>query len=36
MLYAYSKTERSDLTPRQIAQLAKVVKEESGNESEHV
>jgi hypothetical protein len=32
LLYAYSKNVTADLTPKQIAQLAKVVKEEFGNE----
>ena len=30
LLYAYRKSAAADLTPRQIAQLAKVVKEEFG------
>ena len=32
LLYAYPKNVRADLTPKQIVQLAKVVKEEFGNE----
>lgn len=32
LLYSYAKNVTADLTPRQIAQLAKVVKEEFGNE----
>jgi hypothetical protein len=32
MLYVYPKNVMADLTPKQIAQLAKVVKEEFGNE----
>jgi len=32
LLYAYSKTVTSDLTPRQVSQLAKAVREEFGNE----
>jgi hypothetical protein len=32
LLYAYPKSVTADLTPKQIAQLAKVVKEEFGNE----
>lgn len=32
LLYAYPKNVAADLTPKQIAQLAKVVKEEFGNE----
>jgi hypothetical protein len=36
LLYAYSKNEAADLTPKQAAQLAKVVKEEFGNESKNV
>ena len=32
LLYAYPKKVTADLTPKQIAQLAKVVKEEFGNE----
>jgi hypothetical protein len=30
LLYAYSKNQAADLTPKQVAQLAKVVKEEFG------
>ena len=33
LLYAYPKNVSADLTPRQVAQLAKVVKEEFRNES---
>lgn len=33
LLYAYPKNVTADLTPKQIAQLAKVVKEEFGNET---
>ena len=33
LLYAYAKNVSADLTPRQVAQLAKVVKEEFHNES---
>ncbi|MGH9626235.1 MAG: type II toxin-antitoxin system RelE/ParE family toxin [Bryobacteraceae bacterium] len=32
LLYAYPKNVTADLTPKQLAQLAKVVKEEFGNE----
>ena len=32
LLYAYPKNVTADLTPKQIAQLARVVKEEFGNE----
>jgi RelE toxin of RelE / RelB toxin-antitoxin system len=32
LLYAYPKNVTADLTPKQIAQLGKVVKEEFGNE----
>lgn len=32
LLYAYPKNVTADLTPKQIAHLAKVVKEEFGNE----
>ncbi len=32
-LYAYPKNETADLTPKQVALLAKVVREEFGNES---
>jgi len=32
LLYAYPKNVTADLTPKQIAQLAKVVREEFGNE----
>jgi hypothetical protein len=33
LLYAYSKNATANLTPKQTAQLAKVVKEEFGSES---
>ena len=36
MLYAYLKSEAADLTPKQAARLAKVVKEEFRDESEDV
>ena len=36
LLYAYPKNMRADLTPKQISQLAKVVKEEFGNEKGNV
>ncbi|SRR5258706_15800099 len=36
LLYVYPKNVAANLTPKQIAQLAKVVKEEFGNESEDV
>ena len=36
LLYAYPKNVTADLTPKQIAQLAKVVKEEFGNEKGNV
>lgn len=36
LLYAYPKNVAADLTPKQISQLAKVVKEEFGNEKEDV
>ena len=36
LLYAYTKNASADLTPRQVAQLAKVVKEEFSNEAEDV
>jgi hypothetical protein len=35
-LYAYPKNEAADLTPKQVSQLAKVVKEEFGNEKANV
>ena len=35
-LYAYPKSVSADLTPKQMAQLAKVVREEFRNESEDV
>jgi hypothetical protein len=36
LLFAYPKNVMADLSPRQIAQLAKTVKEEFGNEAESV
>ena len=36
LLFAYPKNESADLTPRQVAQLAKLVKEEFRDESEDV
>jgi hypothetical protein len=36
LLYAYAKNVAGDLTPKQTAQLARVVKEEFGNESENI
>jgi hypothetical protein len=36
LLYAYAKNVAADLTPRQTALLARIVKEEFGNESEDV
>lgn len=36
LLYAYSKNVSADLTPRQVAQLAKVVKQEFKDETEDV
>jgi hypothetical protein len=36
LLYAYRKNVTTDLTPRQVAQLAKVVLEKFGDEGEHV
>ena len=36
LLYAYSKSAVSDLTPKQISRLAKVVKEEFGSEKRNV
>ena len=33
LLYAYTKNVSADLTPRQVSQLAKVVKEEFRDES---
>jgi hypothetical protein len=36
LLFAYSKNVTADLRPRQVAQLAKVVKEEFGNEAENI
>ncbi len=35
-LYAYARNASADLTPRQVARLAKVVKEEFSNEAEDV
>lgn len=36
LLYAYSKNAAADLTPKQVSQLAKVVKEEFGSEKTDV
>ena len=36
LLYAYSKNRAADLTPKQVSQLAKVVKEEFGSEKTDV
>jgi len=36
LLFAYPKNESADLTPRQVAQLAKLIKEEFRDESEDV
>ena len=36
MLFAYAKNVSADLTPKQIGVLAKVVREEFGNESQNV
>jgi hypothetical protein len=36
LLYAYAKNVSADLTPRQVAQLAKVVKEEFSDEAKDV
>ncbi len=36
LLFAYPKNESADLTPRQVAQLAKLVKEEFRDENEGV
>ena len=36
MLYAYPKNVSADLTPKQVAQLAKLVKEEFRDETENV
>ncbi len=36
LLFAYPKNVTADLTPKQIAQLARVVKEEFGNEEGYV
>jgi len=33
LFYAYAKNVSADLTPRQVAQLAKIVKEEFRDES---
>jgi hypothetical protein len=36
LLCAYPKNVTADLSPQQVAQLAKAVKEEFGNEAENV
>jgi hypothetical protein len=36
LLYAYPKNAAADLTPKQVSQLAKVVKEEFGSEKTNV
>lgn len=36
LLYAYAKNRAADLTPKQVSQLAKVVKEEFGSEETDV
>ncbi len=36
LLYAYSKNVAADLTPKQVSQLARAVKEEFGDEKEDV
>ncbi len=36
LLYAYAKSVSADLTPKQVAQLAKVVKQEFSDETEDV
>jgi len=36
LLFAYPKNVSADLTPKQVAQLAKVVKEEFRDETENV
>jgi hypothetical protein len=36
LLYAYPKNESADLTPKQVAQLAKIVKEEFRDEGKDV
>jgi hypothetical protein len=36
LLYAYAKNVSADLIPKQVAQLAKVVREEFSNEAEDV
>ena len=36
LLYAYLKSRAADLTPKQVSQLAKVVKEEFGSEETNV
>ncbi len=36
MLYVYRKNVTADLTPKQIAQLARLAKEEFGDEKENV
>ncbi len=36
LLYAYQKNAAADLTPKQVSQLARIVKEEFGNEEADV
>jgi len=36
LLFAYAKNEAADLTAKQVATLAKIVREEFGNESRNV
>jgi hypothetical protein len=36
LVFAYPKNAAADLTPKQVSQLAKVVKEEFGNEETDV
>jgi len=36
LLYAYTKSVSADLTPKQVAQLAKVVKQDFRHETENV
>lgn len=36
LLFAYSKRDTADLTPKQVSMLGKVVKEEFGNEKRNV
>ena len=36
LLFAYRKSEAADLTPKQVSQLAKVVREEFGSEEANV